>query len=288
MTGPQVRELQIRLRHAKFLALYDSTELFGGQTQQGVINFQHANGLAATGVVDQATWDALRAKSYDPTPEEMNNTDVGPWYVGPTHEGFIKELQHRFRQLGMYNGAINGFYNDETKAAISTFRTSVGLPAAEVMDERTYNHLLPKTVLPAYNQLYEAPPVSTLTQDLDPRCMTGRVMCISMDQKKMSLVNNGQIVFTREARFGMPGYETERGDFRVWFMKWDTVSTIFGERTPMPYAVFYNRDAAVHFSDAFADTGYEGGSHGCSQTKDYQLAKWFYENIAVGDRVVVY
>ena len=68
----------------------------------------------------------------------------------------------------------------------------------------------------------------------------------------------------------------------------ETVSVIFGERTPMPYAIFYHGDVAIHFSDNFADIGYEGGSHGCSQLDDYQVAKWLYEQMQVGDRVVVY
>lgn len=45
---------------------------------------------------------------------------------------------------------------------------------------------------------------------------------------------------------------------------------------------------AVHFSNDFAENGYNGGSHGCSQLDDYQAAKWLYEQVAVGDRVVVY
>lgn len=56
----------------------------------------------------------------------------------------------------------------------------------------------------------------------------------------------------------------------------------------MPYAIFYNGDVAIHFSDDFADNGYAGGSHGCSQLKDYQVAKWLYEQMQVGDRIVVY
>ena len=104
----------------------------------------------------------------------------------------------------------------------------------------------------------------------------------------MSLVVDGQIQFTRPARFARPGYESPVGEFRVWYMNNETVSSIFGERTPMPYAIFYNGDAAIHFSDDFADNGYASGSHGCSQLKDYQVAKWLYEQMQVGDRIVVY
>ena len=104
----------------------------------------------------------------------------------------------------------------------------------------------------------------------------------------MSYVVDGKVRFTREARFSRPGYDSPVGAFRVWYMNRDTISTIFGERTPMPYAIFYTGNVAIHFSDDFAEKGYESGSHGCSQLKDYQVAMWLYEQIKVGDRVVVY
>ena len=104
----------------------------------------------------------------------------------------------------------------------------------------------------------------------------------------MSLVQDGRTLFTRAARFARPGWESERGEFRIWYMNSDTVSTIFGERTPMPYAIFYDKNVAIHYSDDFDQVGYEGGSHGCSQLNDYQTAKWLYEQVKVGDKVVVY
>lgn len=287
-TGPLVRELQIRLRHARYLAEYDATDSFGAKTQQAVIRFQADNGLPQTGLVGQMTWDALLPKSHEPTEAEMTNTDVGPWYTGPTHPGFIMELQHRLQQLSMYSGPIDGDFNQPTKDAIGAFRTSIGLPVSEVMDERTILALKSKTRNPSYDELFDAPPPSDLSQELDPRCLSGKVICVSKDQRKMSYVVDGQILLTREARFARPGWESPTGEYNVWYMDADEVSVIFGERTPMPYAIYYNRDIAVHFSDNFADVGYEGGSHGCTQSYDYQAMKWLFEQTHVGDRVIVY
>jgi hypothetical protein len=104
-------------------------------------------------------------------------------------------------------------------------------------------------------------------------------------QKKMSLEVDGRALFTRETRFARPGWESPEGEFRIWHMNSDT---IFGERTPMPCAIFYQGNVAIHYSDDFNQVGYEGGSHGCSQLKDYQVAKWLYEQVKVGDKVVVY
>ncbi len=286
--SPQVRELQVRLRLAKYLALYDVDDRFGMVTREAVVKFQGDNGLAATGIVNSQTWDALLARTRPPTAAELNNTDIGPWFAAPQQAGYMMEVQHRLRQAGLYQGAVDGAFNTATRQAIGAWRTRVGLPVSEVMDERTWTPLLRQTRTPRYAQLFDAPPASTLVQELDPRCTAGKVVCISKGQRKMSYVVDGKVHFTREARFSMPGWDSPVGDFRIWYMNSDTVSKIFGERTPMPYAIFYQGNVAIHYSQDFADKGYESGSHGCSQLRDYQVAKWLYEQLKVGDRVVVY
>ena len=288
MQSPRVRELQVRLRQAKYLAVVDVEDRFGMLTREAVLKLQRDAGLRATGVVDRATWEALAARSRPPTQAELNNTDIGPWFVAPHEPAFMMELQHRLKQAGLYQGPLDGRFDDATRQAIAAWRMRIGLPASEVMDERSWTPLIRRTRLPRYADLFSAPPASSSTQELDPRCTTGRVICISRQQKKMSYVDNGQVRFTREARFAMPGWESPEGEFRIWYMNHETVSKIFGERTPMPYAIFYDGNVAVHYSQDFADKGYAGGSHGCSQLRDYQVAKWLYEQVKVGDRVVVY
>ena len=286
--SPQVRELQVRLRLAKYLALYDVEERFGMVTRDAVVKFQRDNGLGATGIVNPATWSALQTRTRAPTEAELNNTDVGAWFVAPEQAGYMLELQHRLRQVGLYQGAVDGSFNAATRQAIEAWRVRIGLPVSEVMDERTWTPLLRRTRNPRYADLFDAPPASTLGHELDPRCASGKVVCISKKQQKMSYVVDGKVRFTREARFAMPGWEGPDGEFRIWHMNSDTVSKIFGERTPMPYAIFYHGNVAIHYSQDFADKGYAGGSHGCSQLRDYQVAKWLYEQLKVGDRVVVY
>ncbi|MDE2614408.1 MAG: peptidoglycan-binding protein [Burkholderiales bacterium] len=286
--SPRVRELQVRLRLAKYLAVYDVDDRFGMLTREAVLKLQREGGLRVTGVVDQATWDALRARSRRPTEAELGNVDVGDWFVGHAQPGYTMELQHRLRQIDLYQGAVNGRFDAATRGAVESWRKRVGLPASEVMDERTWAQLITRTRNPRYAELFEAPPASTLTQELDPRCARGKVVCISKQQRKMSYVVDGKVQFTREARFARPGWESPEGEFRIWFMNADTVSKIFGERTPMPYAIFYQGNVAIHYSQDFADKGYDSGSHGCSQLRDYQVAKWLYEQVKVGDRVVVY
>ena len=288
MRSPRVRELQVRLRHAKFLAVYDVDERFGMLTRKAVLELQRDSHLPATGVVDGRTWGALLARSRRPTEAELNNVDVGDWFVGPAQPGYMLELQHRLRQVGLYQGVPDGGFDAATRRAIEGFRTRIGLPRSEVMDERTWAQLIARTRNPRYGDLFDAAPDSTLTQELDPRCASGRVVCISKQQRRMSYVVDGRVLFTREARFARPGWESPMGEFRIWYMNADTVSKIFGERTPMPYAIFYQGNVAIHYSQDFSDKGYDSGSHGCSQLRDYQVAKWLYEQVRVGYRVVVY
>ena len=117
--SPLVRELQVRLRQARYLAIVDVTDMFGEQTRAAVVNFQRDNGLPTTGIVGQLTWDALLPKSYQPTDAELTNTDVGPWFTGPMHPGFIMEVQHRLTQVGIYHGPVNGEFD---RAAPLTLR----------------------------------------------------------------------------------------------------------------------------------------------------------------------
>ena len=118
MQSPLVRELQVRLRHAKYLALYDVDDRYGLQTREAVRKFQKDHGLRPTGIVDQATWDRLLPRSHQPTAAELNNTDVGPWFTGPGQVGYMKELQHRLMQLGHYQGSVDGRYDAATQQAL--------------------------------------------------------------------------------------------------------------------------------------------------------------------------
>ena len=56
----------------------------------------------------------------------------------------------------------------------------------------------------------------------------------------------------------------------------------------MPFAMFFSGGQAVHYSPDFAAVGYAGASHGCVNVRDYQAVAGLFEQVQVGDRVVVY
>ena len=58
--------------------------------------------------------------------------------------------------------------------------------------------------------------------------------------------------------------------------------------TSMPFAMFFSGGQAVHYSPDFAAVGYNGASHGCVNIRDYDGVAWLYDQVQIGDKVVVY
>jgi lipoprotein-anchoring transpeptidase ErfK/SrfK len=56
----------------------------------------------------------------------------------------------------------------------------------------------------------------------------------------------------------------------------------------MPYAMFFSGGQAVHYSSDFAARGYNGASHGCVNVRDLAKIKVLFDQINVGDKVIVY
>ncbi len=65
--GKFVADAQKALKRNGF-ATVDRAGVFGGSTADAVRSFQSARGLAATGVIDQATWRALGLPGSVPRP----------------------------------------------------------------------------------------------------------------------------------------------------------------------------------------------------------------------------
>jgi lipoprotein-anchoring transpeptidase ErfK/SrfK len=56
----------------------------------------------------------------------------------------------------------------------------------------------------------------------------------------------------------------------------------------MPFAMFFSGGQAVHYSPDFAANGYSSASHGCVNIRDYDAIASLYDQVQIGDRVVVY
>ncbi len=128
--------------------------------------------------------------------------------------------------------------------------------------------------------------VSRVAGNIDKRCLTGRVLCISKKDRKLRWMVNGEIKTTLDARFGKSSTPTRNGSRTVYWKSRNHVSSLYG--SSMPFAMFFDGGQAVHYSADFARNGYSGASHGCVNIRDYNAIKKLFDTVRVGDKVVVY
>lgn len=196
----------------------------------------------------------------------------------------VRELQARLRQVAwLYNGPT-GTYDDVTADAVRGFQGKRGLPRTGETDTVTWQRLLNMTHEPGKWELYQFGGQTPAKPD--PRCMTGRVICISKTSRTLAWMVDGRRVLTTEVRFGAQYTPTREGVFHVDFKSRHHVSTLYD--SPMPYAMFFSGGQAVHYSADFAARGYAGASHGCVNVKDERTIANLFAQVRVGDKVVVY
>nr|WP_202470869.1 L,D-transpeptidase family protein [Streptomyces sp. SID8377] len=196
----------------------------------------------------------------------------------------VRELQARLRQLGLFGRNPTGYYGDVTASAVRAFQSRHKLPASGTVTDRTWAKLRSVTRQPTHDAMY--PPTANPVAKLDPRCMTGRVLCVSKTSRTLAWVVNGRVVSAMDVRFGSQYTPTREGTFSVFAKSRHHVSTIY--HTPMPYAMFFSGGQAVHYSSDFAARGYAGASHGCVNVRDLGRISALFDQVRVGDKVVVY
>ncbi|WP_405979071.1 peptidoglycan-binding protein [Streptomyces sp. NBC_00158] len=196
----------------------------------------------------------------------------------------VRELQARLRQLKLVSTAPTAFYGSKTTAAVKTFQSQHGLPATGSVDEATWQKVQGLTKKPTDDEL--RPPTTNEVDAPDPRCMQGRVMCISKESRTLAWMIDGKVVSTMDVRFGSENTPTREGLFQVEWKAKEWTSTIY--HTSMPYSMFFSQGQAVHYSSDFAARGYDGASHGCVNVRDKKKLSELFDQVKVGDKVVVY
>ncbi|GAA3363639.1 L,D-transpeptidase family protein [Streptomyces antimycoticus] len=196
----------------------------------------------------------------------------------------VRELQARLHALGLFNRNPTGYYGTITQASVSAYQRGHGLSVTGSVSPRTWASLRSATKTPTHDQLY--PPTTLPLAKPDPRCLTGRVLCISKSSRTLAWMVNGRVVSAMDVRFGSEYTPTREGLFQVNFKSRDHVSTIY--HTPMPYAMFFSGGQAVHYSSDFAARGYSGASHGCVNVRDKKKIAALFAKVKAGDKVVVY
>ncbi|MGY0060913.1 L,D-transpeptidase family protein [Streptomyces sp. LZ34] len=196
----------------------------------------------------------------------------------------VRELQARLRGLGLFDRNPTGYYGTVTRSSVQAYQRGHGLTATGSVDRRTWNSLRTATKRPTRDELY--PPTTNPLAKPDPRCTTGRALCISKTSRTLAWMVNGKVVSAMDVRFGSQYTPTREGLFQVDFKSRDHVSTIY--HTPMPYAMFFSGGQAVHYSADFAARGYSGASHGCVNVRDKKKIASLFDQVRTGDKVVVY
>jgi lipoprotein-anchoring transpeptidase ErfK/SrfK len=218
-----------------------------------------------------------------PSPALLQQGDSGPK---------VRALQARLRQLGWYAGRVTNRYRPSTTRAVEGFQARHRLPVAGLVDRDTMQQLRALTRRPTRDELANRTVAGQggggtwTTAALDRRCRTGRVLCVDKSSRTIRWVLDGEVRRTMAVRFGAAYTPTREGVFHVGRKSRDHVSTLF--HTAMPFAMFFSGGQAVHYSSDFAARGYSGASHGCVNVRDYNGIKWLFDQVRVGDKVVIY
>jgi len=200
----------------------------------------------------------------------------------------VRELEARLVQLGLMPARwVDAYFGTVTGDGVRAFQRRAGVPVTGDVDERTWELLRAGTRSPVRAELYPPRPVETRSPAaLDERCLTGRALCIDKSTRELSWVVDGRVLRRLDVRFGSAYTPTREGVFTVYRKSADHVSSLYG--SSMPYAMFFSRGQAVHYSSDFATQGYAGASHGCVNVRDRAALAALFEKVRVGDRVVVH
>ncbi len=214
-------------------------------------------------------------------------TPVPPLLARGDHGASVRDLQARLRQLDWYAGDVTDDFGQKTVAAVRGFQAKRGLPVLGYVDRATLARLKGMTRPPTKAELENRPTDGSWTDaPLDPRCLTGRVLCVDKTSRTVRWVVDGEIRKTMAVRFGSSYTPTREGRFTVSYKSRNHVSSLYD--TSMPFAMFFSGGQAVHYSPDFASRGYSGASHGCVNVRDYAGIAWLFDQVLVGDEVVIY
>jgi lipoprotein-anchoring transpeptidase ErfK/SrfK len=190
----------------------------------------------------------------------------------------VYELQQRLvKAKALKSRYQTGHYNMATVKAVRLFQKGSKLAETGKINQTTWAALV---------RLTGAKPALTV-KGIPKRCKThGRVLCIDKTMRKLYYVKNSKVVKIMDARFGCRSRPTRMGTFHIFRKSRYHTSTIY--HVYMPYAMFFSGGQAVHWSSAFTKHGYHGCSHGCVNIRDKAGVRWLFDQMHLGDRVVVY
>lgn len=239
--------------------------------------------LLVSATAPGAGWASPRADR--PTTAPVSAAPTAPAILGPGDRGpGVRRLQARLVQLDWLQADPSGRYGALTTEAVRGFQTKRKFRVTGAVDRRTLRRLREMTTTPTRAELRGGG--SNRPGPLDARCRSGRAICVDKTSRTVRWVVGGEVLKTVDARFGGSGTPTREGAFTVRSKSRDHVSSLYD--TSMPFAMFFSGGQAVHYSPDFAAVGYAGASHGCVNVRDHDAIAWLFDQVRVGDPVVVY
>ena len=190
----------------------------------------------------------------------------------------VYELQQRLVKAGVLKRkSKTGHFNKATTRAVKKFQSAKKTKATGKVDQATWSQLVAETGKIALN-----------VPSLDKRCrVDGSVICVDKTLRKLYYLKDQQLRQILDTRFGCSKKTpTREGRFQINRKSRDHVSQEYD--VYMPYAMFFSGGQAVHWSKAFLRNGYNGCSHGCVNIRDKAGVAWLFDQVKVGDRLVVY
>ena len=287
--GEQVRELQSRLHQLAWFPEL-TTGTYDAATRAAVRGFQAKRGLETTGRLDPRTWGRLRTMTRTPTADERHNVlHPGPALLADGARGEdVRDLQARLVAAAWLSGDVSGTYDAATVAAVRGFQAKRRIPVTGEVDARTLERLHAMTVTPTTSRsTARAPPAASRPWRRSTPAAPRAAPCAWTSRgSSLRWVVGGRVLAAYDVRFGSEELPTREGAFSVYRKSRDHVSNLFG--TSMPFAMFFSGGQAVHYSPDFAAHGYDGASHGCVNVRDYDGVAALFDQVRVGDKVIVY
>lgn len=190
----------------------------------------------------------------------------------------VYELQQRLVKVGALRSKdVTGHYGAATVTAVKKFQRTQRLKVSGTVTPRTWTTLA----------FWSGAKPALRVPGLDRRCQVrGRAICVDKTRRKLYFVEGSQVRQIMDTRFGCRSTPTREGLFSL--QRKSRYHTSSEYHVYMPWAMFFSGGQAVHWSTAFLQNGYDGCSHGCVNIRDKKGLSWLYEQMRVGDRVVVY